>query len=196
MTNYKRKRIMADAEIKNFDTIKTSTVVPIAGIVLQTSLNKMAVGITPNQRIGRKIMIKSVECRFTIYLDGTSKSSDIMRIIIYCDKQSNLSSTVNINDILSDKIGGVVDIHSFYNLDKQERFEICYDKTFEIEAHSGTTGSFDSHLTPVEIYLWSQDKQILFDGINTTSNNYGILAVSDEGGCKFRGKTRVRYIDY
>ncbi len=80
-------------ELKFFETqVNVSPVASTGTIPVSGSVVKIPQGTEENERIGRKCTIKSIHCRYQAELRGASNSSlqsDVLRIIMYLDKQAN-----------------------------------------------------------------------------------------------------------
>lgn len=119
----------AHNEIKYHDltlgsgVIGGTTIYPATG-----TLNLIAQGTGPNQRIGRKVTVTSIH--FRGYVDNTistAASGFMMRVILYLDKQCNGAAAAG-NDLLVDST--ILD--SYRNLDNSGRFTFLYDKVMTL----------------------------------------------------------------
>ncbi len=92
---------------------------------------------TPSGRIGRKIVVKSVAFRLHIvFPEAATPLHDLVRIIVLIDKQCNGAQPV-VADILQTATTAT----SFYNLENSGRFEILFNKYFNMFARSGAGNS-------------------------------------------------------
>lgn len=112
-----------------------------AGVV--TPIFELSSGSGPDQRIGRKVTIKSIQLHWgleneTVRNDGTVLP---VRTMIIYDKQSN-GVTPSYNDIISDQLGSGDAKWSFKNLQNKDRFVVLYDSFGGSEA--GDSSSRDS----------------------------------------------------
>ena len=96
-------------------------------------LNGLVPGSLANQRIGRKISIKSLYVRATVQLASTSVRGGNIRMIIFYDKQANATAPA-VTELLVDD--------SFWspnNLSTRDRFVVLCDHVFD---HIGTQDKF------------------------------------------------------
>lgn len=123
-------------ELKVIDTGDTTGNNPGAGGI--TLLNGVAQGVDYNQRIGRRIIIKSLLFRLTLVPNISATNGalgDVLRVLIFYDAQSNASAPA-VTDILQ---GGTYDAPM--NLTNRDRFKILCDKflTLGSWAFTGTS---------------------------------------------------------
>ncbi len=190
----------ATAEYKFFDTTKATTTATTAGVIFDDSLNEIPQGVTESTRVSRKCVIKSLSMRGNYdILSATSanQTSDVLRIIVYMDKQTN-GQTAAVSDILE-----TAKYNSFRNLSNSGRFKVLMDKSYGISALSGqgdgTTFAFGEVAR-----AWNFHKRcnIPIEFSDTSgaigtirSNNIGVLAISKAGAVKFDYIARVRFSD-
>lgn len=106
-------------ELKNIDLDLTFT--PTAGsnsFTMAQALNVVAQGTTAETRIGRKIVITSLDLRYVWQLGATSTNGAPARILIVYDKQTN-AGLASAADILAQN-----EFNSQMNLANSERFTI------------------------------------------------------------------------
>lgn len=175
-------------------------VVAAGGSILLDSCNKLAQGITESTRVGRKAIIKSINWRYDVTLPNAqdlSSTSDIVRVIMYLDKQCN-GAVATVTGILESS-----DYQSFNNLANKGRFRILYDKTHVINAMcaawDGTTEQTGAY-TKSSAFYKKCNIPLEFD--NTTgaiteikSNNLGIMLVGKAGVAGFESQIRIRFVD-
>ncbi len=90
-------------EKKFKDTVVADAVVSATGFI-STSLNLVVQGVDEEERIGRKIIIRSISARFEVFLPSLSNiadldGGDVVRIMIFIDKQAN-GAMPSVTDIL------------------------------------------------------------------------------------------------
>lgn len=138
-------RLEKATEWKAKDFYKTSSqsdpIWNTAGVV--TPIFELSSGSGPDQRIGRKVTIKSIQLHWglenrTVTADG---SVFPVRTMIIYDKQSN-GVTPAYYDIISDQLGSGDAKWSFKNLQNKDRFVVLYDSFGATEA--GDSKSRDS----------------------------------------------------
>jgi hypothetical protein len=171
---------------------------------IDSSLNIVAQGDGPSERIGRKIVIKKINIRGYVSWESPSISSpentyDQLRLIIYLDKQCN-GTAATVSDILETE-----DIRSFNNLSNKSRFKILSDQRFDLFSHAGgSTGSDDTYSPGYKSFtkfikcnIPIEYDQTATTGVISTirSNNIGMLAISQNGLLVVETTTRIRYTD-
>jgi len=190
---------LGNSEKKFFDTAKALTTVANTGTILNSSLNLIVQGATESNRVGRKVVLRNIYFHGSVSLPATnvdSETSEIIRVIVYCDKQTN-GAAATVTDILKD-----ADYRSFRNLANQERFVILKDKFYDLNAScqstvtAQTTGDFGYH---IKMYK-KLDIPLEFSGATGAitelkSNNIGIMAISEAGVGEINYICRVRYSD-
>lgn len=185
-------------ESKFFDTAFTTTAISAAGVITNASLNLIPQGVTESTRIGRKSILTSVHFRGRMIHDVATSgatASDIVRFIVYIDKQCN-GATAAILDILE-----TTDIRSFRNLANSERFQILYDKQTPISAMSGAgNGTSDEFGAVTKNLLINRKLNLPLEFSSTTgaiteirSNNLGVLAITQSGLILVQYNCRVRF---
>lgn len=190
-------------ELKFLDSVRNNTLVPNAGTILN-SLCLIQEGVEESQRIGRRIVVTSIACRWEIILPirdtGTvlSLTEEIVRIIVYIDHQTN-GANANILNILE-----TAEYESFRNLSNMERFTILYDKSHRIYRKFAFASDIEGLAFSPEVR-----KQVTFftkcdiaidyrgtsSGINEIeSNNIGMMYISSFGLADIiNSKCRIRY---
>lgn len=105
------------SELKNFDTAVASNI-PATGAI-NTSLNLVREGTGDNQRVGRTIVIKSVQLNGSIVKASTATASTVeYDIAIVLDKQCN-----GANPTYANIFSGTTP-HQLLNLDNSDRFQV------------------------------------------------------------------------
>ncbi|AXF51970.1 MAG: coat protein/nuclear export [Cressdnaviricota sp.] len=122
-------------ELKVVDTALTTTIIPTTASI--TLLNGIATGTDYTNRIGRKIMIKSILFRTTLVPNTSSNTpaGDTTRHMIIYDNQSNGAAPV-IADILQNS-----GINDPMNLNNRDRFRVLFDKYVTMEAAQYAAGT-------------------------------------------------------
>ncbi len=192
-------RFAQGGELKFFDQDIDDALIASGGTI-SDSLIKIAQGTTEVTRIGRKATIRSINWRFDIQL-GTqtagSATNDIVRIILYLDKQCN-GATAAVLDILE-----TADYQSFNNLGNKGRFRTLMDRTYDVNltagGGNGTAEDYGAYIVsdtffkkvnlPIE---WSSTTGAITE---IRSNNIGLLIISKSGLATFNSKMRIRYSD-
>lgn len=186
-------------ELKFLDGSNSGTI-PTAGIVFG-SIVEIPEGTGRSERIGRKAMIKHVMLRFNAIVPpvaSSGNSADIFRVVVYQDKQTN-GSAATVPDILDTTLLAL-NYQSFKNLTNSGRFRILYDRSYSVNALSGTTGfNFDSrvyyeyHSRELNIPIEFNDSSSTGDISSMSSNNIGYFVISRAGDAQWEANWRVRY---
>ncbi len=192
---------MDDAVIASAGTIQDPTNPGPA--VTQESICGIKQGTGESERIGRKCTIRSIGWRFNVTLPevdaaSTPASPDIVRIILYQDKQTN-GQAATVTGILE-----TANIHSFNNLSNTSRFKTLLDKVVTI--NYGTLASDNANVvSSAEVQRWGtfyKKCNIPLEFSSTTgalselrSNNVNVLLISFNGVAGFKSQFRIRYSD-
>ena len=97
-------------------------------------LNGIARGDDINQRIGRRVVMRSIEMRVESLVTATTGVDQNHRVLVVFDRQTN-AVALTAADVLT-----AVDINSPRNLTNRSRFKIIYDNLHHLNA-SGESGS-------------------------------------------------------
>ncbi len=189
---------------KKFHDLDVDDAVIDAAGTIQTSLLTIAEGNGESNRVGRKIVIKSLHWRGLIGIPATATSggaaADITRLIVYQDKQTNGAAATVLN------ILETANIHSFLNLSNSGRFVILFDRQYANNSQ-GAGGNGTTNFTSENqlAFQWNKTLEIPveYDNSVTTgaigsirSNNIGMLFISSAGTTVVDSKFRVRYTDF
>ncbi len=186
-------------ELKFHDVDLDDALVASAGTIVPT-INIIPQGITEITRIGRKCTIRSIGWRFQLILPtqtAGNSTSDQVRVIMYLDKQAN-KATAAVLDILES-----ADYQSFNNLNNKGRFRTIMDRVYSMNAQAG------SGQNAADEYGEYTVEDVLFKQVNIpieftadtgaiteiTSNNIGVLLISQSGLVAFESKIRLRFSD-
>lgn len=190
------------SELKWHDTVTDFANTSATGDV-ETSLNRIVQGILDTERTGRKIVVKHIHGRGAYTLpksvdSATAKNGDILRMIVYLDKQANAAAP-DPADILT-----TASYSSHYNMFNQDRFEILADEAVAINYRVMAGVNIDQVTTgpvfyPIDFSM-ALDVEVEFDdpsGDLTTimSNNIGILFISRSGIVDIDSVWRTRFRD-
>lgn len=185
-------------ELKFFDLAIASTTIPTTGEITKASVNTIAQGTTQSTRIGRKIVIKKLLWKFVVTLPeagNMTQASDILRIILYVDKQCN-GATAAVLDIIDS-----TSLSAFRALDNSQRFNILMDKTINIFSSAGSGNGTASDSAEKHIAMrFYKNLSIPVEFSSTTgaiteirSDNIGVLCISHQGYVGIEGFMRLRY---
>lgn len=188
-------------ELKFHDVDNDDAVVDSGGSVTN-SINLIAQGVTESTRVGRKCVIRGINWRGEVFLPVTtvtSETSDVVRLIMFLDKQAN-GATAAVTDLLE-----TADYQSFNNLSNKNRFTVLYDKMVAINsiAGGGDVGGANSNWGAVNrTFSFYKKCSIPIEFSSTTgaiteirSNNLGILYIGKNGLAGVASKIRLRFSD-
>lgn len=180
-------------ELKNLDLQNTLT--PAAGVGTFTAiidLNVASQGTTAETRVGRKIVMKSFDLRWSFSMAATSTGGSPVRVLIVYDKQANAALPA-ITDILA--------TNSFFspmNLANSERFVVV--KSFISEPIS-----LQNNFAIADHCYVKMDLETVFNDVNggtvgDIQTGSLLMAVAQTGnvgtaGPVFGYYTRVRFED-
>lgn len=188
---YSVRRNAIQAEKKFVDTNLGSTGIGSAGTFFL--VNGISAGTAYNERIGRKIRIKSIQMNLGI-LSGVTNPARI-RILVFIDRQAN-SQLLTIPANLIDNSVITQLSKAFLNLDNRSRFNVLYDKLVTIDSVMRTT--MDIKMYRKKVF------DVVYSGVGNTSgsiqtNALWVLFVGDlataTNGPTVAGGFRVRYTD-
>lgn len=126
---------IAAMESKNVDVQLLAAAVfpPATATGTVTLLNGVAQGTTANQRIGRKLIMKSILMRIGVSKQPSTAGEGLMRLLVIYDAQTNAAIPLA-TDILQ-----INDISSPMNLNNSDRFKVILDKTWNIGSVDNTS---------------------------------------------------------
>ncbi len=198
-----------NAEMKFHDIDIDDAVIAVGGTIQNSgTVNIIPEGVGEEERIGRKITIRKILWRYSLKIAaGTTgaATSDIIRVIMYQDKQCNGLTAVKSGD------AGILESDSFLsfnNLSNTGRFRILYDKTHRIQVSAGSGRGSTDTLDYAEAlqtgkFFKNCNIPIEYDNSASTgaltsirSNNLGVLLLSREGSVEFESKMRLRFSDH
>lgn len=156
------------AELKVIDVAATAiTVTPAASLTL---LNGCSAGTDYLNRIGRKIIMKSILIRGTINpASGASRPiGDIVRAMVFWDLQAN-----SVAPVLGDILQSTADVNSPMNLTNRDRFKIVQDKFIVMNPDTYTTGAPTGGNPITRNYkLYKKcNQEVIFSGTGFTVGN-------------------------
>lgn len=198
----------ADSEVLAATTIPNNAGIPISfgttgGAEANATWGSPIVQDTgESDRIGRKILIKSVHVRGQIVLSSASSeidSYDTVRIMFVLDKQCN-GTNFTLNDVLAET--GVRDtVFSFKLLANKKRFAVLKDFSLSLHtaAHDNVNllgyenaRTFECHLTNLNIPMEYNSTTGAIDEV--ASNHLMCFFVSENNACTMRAQFRLRFI--
>ncbi len=183
-------------ELKFFDKTLGTTVVTTAGI-LEATVNDIIQGPCDDERVGRKVTLRSLEVKGQMVLVSTTARADTtnrVRLVWYIDHQTN-GVVAAVLELLA-----TAGLESFRNLPNQGRFSILYDCTFDLNCRCAGTADFGAFTQGFEFKV-PLNLPIEFSGTTgllatIRSNNIGFLMISKRSiGSTVEWHSRVRYTD-
>lgn len=165
--------------MKFFENVDVTTNI-LSGGVIFSSLNLIPQGTTDTTRIGRKCTIKRIMMRGIMTNSAAADDGDVVRIIIYHDKQCNGTAATAV------MILETADVKAFRNLDNSKRFTIIKDWYTAWNSHSLDVAGSGFAITRRTLSFYKNCSiPLTFD--NTTGalteirdNNIGILFISQQ----------------
>jgi len=179
------------AEKKWFDALGSSLSPVVAGALIVGGMTSVADGTEDFERVGAKINITAVQYHLEASLDAAETGSNLVRVILFCDKQAN-GSAPSITGILQD-----ADFLSFRNLDNLQRFDILDDSMIELKASAGVSGTLIGDSVYKGVYK-KVDYVASFSsaaGAVPLTNNIGLLVLAKNTNGTYNVRTRIRFTD-
>lgn len=194
------------AEIKNFDVLNTVSLAltnPLSvsvGSVTGAPLELLTQGVGENQRIGRKICVKSVHfrgnCEFVP--QAASQGWDRAVIMLVLDTQCNGAFPANPpTDVFSSTNPAAF----LLNLDNTNRFRILKTWSNDFNASVQDVGgvTLANQIRHVDMYV-PMNMEVMYSAATGAiaeirDNNLFLAYGSSNGECIFGGSSRVRFTD-
>lgn len=191
-------------ELKFLDTLRATVAVSNTGTITNDTVCVVPQGTAQSERIGRKILIKSIHVKGQYILNASTTTAtgwNKLRVIIYQDKQAN-GATATVAQLLDSPT-----CNSFRNLENSGRFVYLHDETYSmnITAGAGVTGSLEGWEGAEHLALNKNCNIVMqYDDSVTTgaltsirSNNIGIMCISNEAtpAMSIAYTVRIRYSD-
>lgn len=189
-------------EKKYYDTDVVATIATTAGNLLSNSIVAgITQGLTANTRIGKTVYPKGINLTFTLELPASNAAgsgSDVVRIIVFEDKQSN-GAAATVANLLTN-----LAYDSYRNLEQVKRFRFLMDQTYQLNA-LGSADSNNNTFTPVNVLVkkninFKKPCAIEYDAstgaiTDLTSCNFGVAIISKNGKITVKQRCRLRYTD-
>ncbi len=200
-------------EIKFYDLSMDDAVVASTGTIqdptnpgpaaTQESICGIKQGVGESERIGRKCTIRAIGWKYNVTLPevdnaATPAPPDIVRIILYQDKQAN-GTAATVTGILE-----TANIHSFNNLANTSRFVTLMDTVVTIN-YSGMGSATSDTVSQGEVQHWGEFHKrcnipLEFSAATGAlselrSNNVNVLLISFNGTAGFKSQFRIRFSD-
>lgn len=197
------KRFTGDSgELKFHDVDLSLANIPQIGL-RNADLLTIAEGNGEEERIGRKITIKSILIRANALLPGgtnLAQASETVRFMVVQDTQAN-GAQAAATDVLE-----TANYKAFNNLANSSRFRVMLDKQLTLRCSAGSgNGTTDNHLQNEYNFNFYKKCSIPIEYDNTAStgaistirsNNILVFAFGRAGGiADISGKIRFRFAD-
>ncbi len=193
------------SESKFFDTDVDAILGTITATMELANLNIIVQGNTESNRIGRKVVLKRVDCKGIMTLPAATdaaNTSEVVRLLLVCDKQTNGAA------FAATDIWETDSYRSFNNLANSSRFRVLQSKTYTFNATAGSGRGTTDTLSYGEVVIpWKMgvnlNLPIEFDNSATTgavttqrSNSLWIVSQSTTGTVVMSvSNARVRFMD-
>lgn len=188
---------MSRGELKTVDVDQSAYQADTTGTV--TLLNGIATGTDFTNRIGRKVLLKSIYIKGWLSNTDTTTANTMCRLAIVYDSQSNAAAPA-ITDVFK-SINGTTHL----NLDNRDRFRILYDKHYALASVDNTATQAiagSPTIFPVKLYR-KLNLEEQFSGIAATIGSISTGAIymmtfssaTPTNGGAFTVSTRIRFQD-
>jgi hypothetical protein len=163
-----------------------------------TLLNGVATGTDYTNRIGRKVIMKSLLIRGQFYnlSTGSDSNGDLLRLMVICDEQPNGAAPI-ITDILQ-----TADHLAPLNLNNRGRFKVLYDKMLNMPAWTTSAGALvngSPRIAYAKIFK-KMTVPVIFNGTGSTvgsiqTNSVYIVTLATNNQTAFSFNSRIRFMD-
>ncbi|AGS36186.1 putative viral capsid [Circoviridae 4 LDMD-2013] len=186
-------------ELKFLDTSIDDAIVSTTLTVQTAGPNLIPQGTAEDERVGRKVVVKSIHWRYRCLLPSSTSQNDtseVIRVMLLLDKQCN-GSYPGASEILQTNN----DWQSFNNLSNKDRFVTLYDKTIALNSMgnggNGTTNE-SNEVRHCEEFHKKVNIPINFDSTTgavteIASNNLVVALISEGGLPVFNSNMRIRF---
>lgn len=185
-------------ELKIIDNPAGTGAAPAAGVLIL--LNGVSQGTDYTNRIGRKILLKSLLFRFTVVPTNTvlhATQGDVVRLLLIYDCQTN-AATPAVSDVLAS-----VAYNAPMNLTNRDRFKILADKYYTMASFdfSAVPALVSGSPRPVQSKVYKKmSLEEIFGGTGATVGSIQTgaiwaLVIALNGVCTYVYDSRVRFLD-
>lgn len=155
-------------------------------------LNSLATGTTASERIGRKVVMKSIYIRYSVEMAPTGTGGAPFRILVVYDKQANGAATTIAQPLLTSAF------NSLNNLSNKDRFVTLFDHVTESIDAQGPSAVAD--VLYKSINLKTHFDEDIDGGIDDITTGSVYMFVAQQGTIltaapTFVCRTRIRYTD-
>jgi len=128
-----RMRGPGASELKWIDINSTAAFNAATGVAALTLLNGCTLGSDATNRIGRKIVMRSLQMRMSVLDTAVQAARFAGRVLVVYDSQSN-----GVAPTQADILQAATSWHAPMNLNNRERFKVIWDKIFTIDSIQGS----------------------------------------------------------
>lgn len=188
-------------ELKVIDVASAVNGSTAAGGGSITLLNGVSQGTDYTNRIGRKVILKSLLVRLNVVpnIANSAPQGDIIRVMVVYDCQTNAAAPV-LSDIIN---AGSITYQSPMNLNNRDRFKILADKFLTMEANVYTAGALTAGSPrPKQIKIWKKmNMEEIFGGTGATVGSiqtgaiFLVIVAATTAFSTISFETRVRFMD-
>lgn len=158
----------------------------------------VAQGVQSNQRIGRRILIKSIQLKAVINNQADATINDV-RLVLVVDKQAN-GTSVSYTDVFTSQT-----VEALPRLDNARRFSILWDKVYCLASNTSNPQA-DNVAKTIDFYKKVNIEQLYsgtgFTDADIRTGNLYLLAICDTAfsavslvQANWAGVLRIRYVD-
>lgn len=200
---------LARGEVKFFDvTVALATVglplpslppsgaEPASAFTGITELNCVQQGATSYNRIGTKILMKSIHFNCLLSMQGSAPTSNSCRLMLVYDRQPN-GSFPALSAILSDNISSAPNFTCGVNMANRSRFLILRDQYYAFNLN-GTTIQPVSMFVKTKLETQFSSNAGNIGDINTGALFFVAMAITNSAVCSlqaYHAHSRIRYFD-
>ncbi len=173
--------------------------------VTALSLNAVAQGTTQNQRVGKRIKMKSIMVRGTVMLVSQANLTVLPNgytavVALVMDKQTN-GAQLNSEDVYA---AATHVEHAFRDLEHSHRFKVLKRQVFQMNcpnvSYDGTNMELGGNNIGFEWYVELNNIQTYFDTIGATiadivDKSLHVVAFASDGNGQLKYESRLRYVD-
>jgi len=182
-------------ELKTVDVTSGPSAFSTSGAVLL--LNGVATGTDYNTRVGRKVLMKSMNFKLSTYINSACGTGETIRVMIIYDTQANGAAPTVANILQTAAWDAPM------NLDNRDRFKVLYDKFKSVGAYNFTAGAITTgdFFSPLFKVYKKINLDVNFSGTGATIGSIAtgsvyLLTISMNGsGVGYYINSRIRFVD-
>jgi len=182
---------LTEGEFKAVDVAATTAINSATAVAL---LNGIAPGSDIDERVGREVMMKSIQFKAVTYATPATGEDQLHRVLIVYDRQTN-ATALTAAEVLS-----TANVLAPRNLENRKRFSILFDRTYTIN-DSDEPGTFRT----IKFYRHLKHPITFNAGVAgtvadiTTGSVYLVMIGSNAAGDtagSIQYSSRIRYLDH